>query len=224
VWTQFREAISDLCSEQRANAMTTGANRILDIHNATWKGLNHSGNRPDEEFKKDIAFVKAQASAWSEATADTLASVGNTTDLRLRWLAILRDWNTLDQYIRLQRLERGLPWFDRQIDSMLQGYLTIDQHPLRSFFAMHEGPSWSPDMPRDVYTNNMYGAQAVVESQHLGSSQEAFDKMRTRNPERFPTTRVNGYPQEVEKSTKRMSDLRYYVEEIQKNGWPTASD
>jgi hypothetical protein len=222
-WNQFREALLDLCDEQRIVAMESCAARIQGIHDQTWHSLNHEGDQPDETFQKEIAALKVQASLWSDALADMLTSVGNFTDLRLRWLAILRDWNTLDQYVRLQRLERGLRWFDRPVDSVLHQYLAVDQHPMRSFFEMHEEESWPPDSNHRP-KNTMHLAYRVVDTlQTFGYGQSTFDRVRTQSRDLYPTTRVNGYLQIVDQSAARMRQLCYYVQVIEDSGWPAAA-
>lgn len=218
-WNQFRDALSDLCDRQRIEAMQSGALRIQEIHNQAWHSLNHGGTRSNHVFQREVELLKLKADAWGYAITSTLDAVGNATDLRLRWLAILRDWNTLDQYVRLQRLERGLPWFDRVIDAVLQQELTADQHPLRPFFEEHETLR-SADRS-GARSNTMYGAWQTAESLARLGSQEAFDRLRSQHRDRFPTTRVDGYLQLVDQCAVRMGSLLYYLEVIDESGWPT---
>jgi hypothetical protein len=222
-WNQFREALLDLCEERRIVAMESGAARIQDLHNQAWHSLNHSPTRPDEMFQEEIAALKVLASSWGEAMNSMLTSVGNSTDLSLRWLAILRDWNTLDQYVRLQRLERGLSWFDRAVDSVLHQYMAVDQNPLRWFFEMHEPESLPPDREYRP-KNTMHLAYTVVDTlKNFGYSQDTFDRVRWQTASLFPTTRVEGYLQTVQQAAGRMRQLRYYVEVIEDSGWPTSA-
>ena len=98
-WNQFRDAITTLCSPQRVDVMRTCSERIQAIHDETWQGINRYGTEltPDE-FQELIAFVQDQSSVWSDALQDMMRQVGEASDLRLQWLAAVRDWNTLDQY------------------------------------------------------------------------------------------------------------------------------
>ena len=218
-WDQYREAITALCSPQRVDAMTVCAQRIQDVHDETWHLFNTDiARQSPEEFELMVASADQQSHLWSQAIQNLMQQVGQFSDLRLQWFAAVRDWNTLDQYIRLQRLERGLHWFHRELDSLLQESMVSDRHPMRAFFEMHDGEyGHAPDEPDD-----MVSAWRRVDSLiHVGHSQDTFNRFAREASGHFPTTRVDGYLHDVGVVTHQMGMLYAFVQQIDRSGWPT---
>jgi hypothetical protein len=211
-WNQFRDAITDLCSRQRLEALRVCANRIQGIHDQTWHGFNTDiANQSAEEFQQTVAFAQQQSSAWSEGFQSFMRDVGTISDLTLKWVAAVRDWNTLDQYVRLQRLERGLPWFHRELDTLLQQRMIADKHPMRPFFDLHDGYGKGGDM----YT----AFDRVSTLGSMGYSQETFVGV-WQYTDQFPVTRVGGYVYTAESIAEQMGKLSAFVMQIDRNGWP----
>ncbi|OFJ53517.1 hypothetical protein [Mycolicibacterium grossiae] len=220
-WNQFRDAITTLCGPQRIDAMRTCSERIQAVHDETWQGINRYGTEltPDE-FQELIAFVQGQSSVWSDALQDMMRQVGEASDLRLQWLAAVRDWNTLDQYVRLQRLERGLPWFHRELDSLLQERMVSDKHPMRRFFEMHDGDyGHEPGQPDDMGS----AWRRVNDLGQLGYSQDTFNQVRLQSGAHFPTTRVEGYLYTATDVGHHMGMLYAFVRQIDRSGWPAVA-
>ena len=143
-WNQFRDAVYDLCSEQRCNEIGEKAQHLRALHNQTFTGFKNYRTDPDrseESYTHMLDFIEWQINLWNTAFEDITIHMGHSISLQMKWFAILRDWNTLDQYVRLQRLERGMGWFDRDHDSVLQQAMHPDKHPLREFLLIHEGPN-----------------------------------------------------------------------------------
>jgi hypothetical protein len=217
-WNQYREAITTLCSPQRIDAMRVCAHRIQDIHDETWHVFNTDiASQSPEEFQLMVASAEQQSRLWSQAIQNLMQQVGQFSDLRLQWFAAVRDWNTLDQYVRLQRLERGLHWFHRELDSLLQERMVSDRHPMRAFFEMHDGDyGHEPGQPDDMVS----ASRVVDDLARLGYSQATFIRVLERRPGHFPTTRVEGYLHDVGVVTHQMGMLYAFVQQIDRSGWP----
>ena len=216
-WNQFRDAISTLCSPERIEAIERGAGRVQNFHDETWHGFNVDIARMSaEEFRQLVAFGERQSEAWGNAIQSLMAEVGAQSDLTLQWFAAVRDWNTLDQYVRLQRLERGLPWFHRELDALLQERMMADRHPMRPFFDMHDDRyGWQPDQPDNIAS----ALHAITSLKYRGSDQETFDRAAREIPSRFPTTRVHAYYQTVMDVAHQMGMLYAFVQQIDRSGW-----
>lgn len=217
-WNQYRDAILTLCSPDRVEALRDCAQRVQDIHDETWQGINKYGSElTPEEFQQLITFVQSQTRTWGEAFQNLMQRIGETSDLRLQWFAAVRDWNTLDQYVRLQRLERGLPWFHREHDSLLQERMVADRHPMRTFFEMHDGDyGHEPGQPDDM-------ASALQRLSHLGQlgySQNTFNQLRDQSRAHYPTTRVEGYLMITGQVAHQTGMLYSFVQQIDRSGWP----
>jgi len=215
-WDQFRDAITTLCSPQRIEALELGAGRVQTIHDETWHGFNTDiENQSAEEFQRTVAFAQQQSDAWGGAVQSLMVDVGAVSDLTLQWFAAVRDWNTLDQYVRLQRLERGLPWFHRELDALLQERMIADRHPMRPFFEMHDG-DYEPGRPDDMAS----ALRKVVTLSQVGYSQDTFNRVARESTAHFPTTRVNAYLTTVVDVAHYMGMLYAFVQQIDRSGWP----
>ena len=217
-WNQFRDAITTLCSPERIQALERGAAPIQEIHDLTWQGFNTDiQNLPPEEFQELVAFAERQSDAWGKAIQTLMSDVGAESDLTLQWFAAVRDWNTLDQYVRLQRLERGLPWFHRELDALLQERMIADRHPMRRFFNLHDGDyGHEPGEPDDMVS----AFDKVSTLSRLGYSQDAFERVARESLSHFPTTRVNAYLTTVADVAHHMGLLYAFVQQIDRSGWP----
>lgn len=217
-WNQFRDAITTLCSPQRIDALREGADRIQRVHDETWQGLNIDFERLSaEEFQQVVAFAQQQSETWEDAIESLRADVGAMSDLTLQWFAAVRDWNTLDQYVRLQRLERGLPWFHRELDALLQERMIADKHPMRRVFEAHDANyAPAPGQP-----DNMASALSVVAVLgRLGRSQKDFNRIAREHLDRFPTSRVGTYHYTLMDVAHHMGMLYAFVQQIDRSGWP----
>jgi hypothetical protein len=214
-WDQYREAIVTLCNPIRLEKLRRCAKRIQDIHDETWQGFNRLvGDESPEAFHQLMTFAQTQGELWYDEYQTTTQQIGEFSDLRLQWFAAVRDWNTLDQYIRLQRLERGLPWFYRELDSLLQERMASDRHPMVPFFEIHG--VWG--LYDDART--MFGAiERVKTLSKFGDSLPAFDRLME-DTGLFPTARVDGYLYTIEEVAHRMGMLYAFVQQIDRSGWP----
>ncbi|MUL85218.1 MULTISPECIES: hypothetical protein [unclassified Mycolicibacterium] len=217
-WNQYRDAVVTLCSSERIEALNACAQRIQEIHDETWQGINRYGSElTPEEFEQLITFVQNQSRIWGEALQSLMQQIGETSDLRLQWFAAVRDWNTLDQYVRLQRLESGLPWFHRELDSLLQERMVADRHPMRPFFEMHDGDyGHELGQPDDMAS----AFRRVGHLAQLGYSQDTFNRLREQTRAHFPTTRVEGYLMTTGRVAHQMGMLCAFVQQIDRSGWP----
>jgi hypothetical protein len=219
-WNQFRDAVATLCSPQRIDALKASAARIQRIHDETWHGFNIDiVSQSAEEFQQTVAFAQQQASVWGEAYQSFTRDVGTISDLTLEWLAAIRDWNTLDQYVRLQRLERGLPWFHRELDTLLQQRMIADKHPMRPFFDLHDRGSQQSN--RYGSAQDMYTAfDRIGTLGSMGYSHDTFVRV-WQSTDQYPVTRVEGYVYTAEQVAHQMWMLYAFVQQIDRSGWPT---
>jgi hypothetical protein len=217
-WNQFRDAIGDLCSQERMDTMESIAKTVQGYHNQTLKGFENYENNAEktaEDYRHLQEFIAYEIRQWGEPFAQMMRAVGTSHDLGMSWYAALRDWNTLDQYVRLQRLERGLPWFNRRLDSFLQQRMNPAAHPMQPFFDKHEGPA---PKYNDWRHKSMWAAYNSLD-QFVDLPEEQFTTQKVLCGPYFPSEPVGGYLQAVEETALNMRQLLLAVQEIDRAEW-----
>ncbi|WP_204802412.1 hypothetical protein [Mycobacterium riyadhense] len=221
-WNQYRDAILDLCGEDRISALEQKAQRIQEIHNETIVQFQeydaHDNPRTEKDSANLIAFTKQQIPLWDKAFEDLEATFGSNYDLQLRWFAILRDWNTLDQFVRLQRLERGLnpPWFERELDSYLQQHMTADKYPMQEFFGVHEGVPKTDNSRKQTMWASYKSLLEIADQSH----ENLHMHLVLRTNLYFPNTPVKEYMGVVEHTVSSMRALANTIGAVEHSGWP----
>lgn len=223
-WEQFRDAVYELCSEDRHDAIGEYSNRVQIIHDQIIVGVknfiaNLDDTRSNADAKDLIKFLEYEYQLWAAEFMKISEKVGNSIELQWKWIGVVRDWNTLDQYVRLQRLEQTLPQMPREYANQLQQRMNIDIHPMRAFFIAHEGPN--PE--QNLWSNSSMFA-ALHFTQHLIDEVSDFDslgKAMTGREEMFPMKPITGYLEAVEESQYVLRNILYTVEALDREvEWP----
>ncbi len=100
----------------------------------------------------------------------TFKSVGAQYQLQIKWSIIRTNWNTLNQYVCLQRLERNLAWFKDELDAEFMNRLSDSQHPLTEFMRVHE-------IDQCTSTASLSAALAVINRDKQMSPEEMAKKL-----------------------------------------------
>lgn len=215
-WNRFRDSVEDLCGEHRTEAMLSIANEVKAQHDEVRKGFEEyaQSSRTEEDYRKLQKYVASRIKPWQEPFAQMMRTVGLNHDLRMSWYGVLRDWNTLDQYVRIQRLERGLPWFARSQDSLLQQWMDPEAHPMQQIFSHHEGSK--PEYQWRVET--MWAALNSLYD-YADLNQEQYDFITLINSKYFPSIPLDTYMEAVETAAKNMRQLCLTVHGIDRDDW-----
>ncbi|MHA7649399.1 hypothetical protein ACX9NE_05230, partial [Mycobacterium sp. ML4] len=139
-WNEFRDSVNVLCNESRIYGVYSDA---IDAYNnfreviRTFDRYRQSGNTQDD-FNVFNSELRSQLPNWQEHLAVVNAKVKSRAEIQLEWSAILASWSTLDQYVRLQRLERNLQWFDRNTHADIRNRLSDTANPVEKFSLLHD--------------------------------------------------------------------------------------
>lgn len=223
-WNQFRDSVLELCSDDRISALETGAARIQELHDETIGPIrNYYDNqeRTEENAQQVLEFVKHQIPLWDKAFYDLEASFGIRYSLLLLWFAILREWNTVDQYVRLQRLERQLLWFDKGLDSYLLTRMLPEEFPMADFFTIHEG---TPPRTDDSRQKTMWASYKSLPEIADQTTENLSMHLVVRTNNYFPNRPLVGYMAAVERTVSSMRALAHTVRAVDNSGWPTRTD
>lgn len=152
-WEKFRDSVLELCSDQRsfeglgqhADMVRTTHNRILAEYRKytnlarTWDEDKYNyRSTTDEETVAFQDYLQREHAIFQRQIYEVLRSVGSQYNLQILGSQIRRNWNTVDQYVRLQRLERSLNWFDDRLDADISNRIADQLHPLTKFLLVEE--------------------------------------------------------------------------------------
>lgn len=217
-WSAFRTAVVDLCSEEKINALESGGGRIQQLYDrifATFRDHMDPYTEPSLSTNHLLSLAMSEIPKWEKEFEDMEKEFGTNYDLRLRWFAILRDWNTLDQYVRLQRVERGLPWFERELDSYLQERMTADEYPMLDFFTIHEGIPKSDESKSRTMLSLIKGLEDVQQARD-----ETLIVQIVLWPHLYRPEDNIKYRPVVERTASAMRALKNTIEAVERSGWP----
>ena len=160
-WYAFRDAVYAMCTKERMDALQEIPPKIEEFHITVlkqydnWKNGLLEREQPDyrpswlTNLKQHIEEIEEVIRPWSDAAIRLSHIVHDSESVEVEWAAIVGTWNTLDQFVRLQRLERDLEWFQSTVDVRLRRWLSRP-NPLQDFTDVHGTMSYG--MP---YANTM---------------------------------------------------------------------
>jgi hypothetical protein len=158
-WVNFRDSVHKFCNDKRTIDFVRDTRRVSDIHTEILKryqsyialsrqrvvGNRRGGWTTEEEYEQlmnDLSRMLGQLGDAIDAVVNDISYV----TFEEEWAALRIRWNTLDQYVRLQRLERNLAWFDEDIDSAITISMSRTGDPLAEFSrVLFRGDACSTD-------------------------------------------------------------------------------
>ncbi|WP_142280160.1 hypothetical protein [Mycobacterium paraense] len=234
-WKRFRESVAELCSDERINGLKNNAKFVLQLHNdilqeyAAYRerasqleayrmeGIVGIGSRgaTEEETEAFQRYLKVNHEELQAQIYEVFNRVGNHHSFQVLWSGVRTNWTTLDQYVRLQRLERGLQWFSPVMDADLSNRLSNIANPLVEFFDVHH-------VKNKHSTDSMLSALATIDH-HAKMDKEQLDEivLAEKSPGNvFGHQPVNGYIHAAIIGRDFLESLRDLVRRIDETGWP----
>jgi hypothetical protein len=239
-WDKFRDSIYDFCSDERASqGLSSDAYFVEYVHNQIYDKYQHyiklantlipdenryRGNT-DAEIAELQAYLKERSAVMQQMIYDGFKTIGTQYWLQIKWSIIRTNWNTLNQYVRLQRLERNLLWFKDELDAEFMNRLSDQHHPLTDFMTLH-------GLDQSKSTASMEAALAVVRRDVALPLEELAKKMlagytgggsQLMHPQyyyEFGRYKVQGHREAAQKASQFLFDLRRVVNDVEREGWP----
>jgi hypothetical protein len=240
-WGKFRDSVFDLCNQKRMyTGLTHDAYLSRELHDQIFKeyqrriGLAqtpiHEEKRfhgiSDDEIAGFKEYLRDRSDLMGQYMSDALETLGAQYQLQIRWSIIRTNWNTLNQYVRLQRLERSLPWFKDELDAQFMDRLSDRQHPLTTFMRLHT-------LETDASTASMSAALAMIKRDidrpvdelraklmagytAYGSSQIVGGQYMSE----FGFGKVAGHQEASHDAQEALIALRRVVDDVEKDRWP----
>ncbi|UNB54032.1 hypothetical protein [Mycolicibacterium sp. YH-1] len=239
-WHKFSAAVLDLCSDERAyTGVRHGARRVMQIHDELYteyqrrfaiaQTRNEKGNFrgvTDSELADFRALLREKVERADVEFARLSPIIGYQFELQNKWSLIRTSWNTLSQYVRLQRLERSLPWFSDDYDAQLTDQLSEGAHPLTKFKRLH-------DEDQSTSTSSMTAAIAIArrdaDERTDSELREKFMAGYTSGgsgmvgwvyKSEFGWEAVDGYDAAAQQAHESIWGLKRIIDDINKEGWP----
>ncbi|WP_156772030.1 hypothetical protein [Mycobacterium sp. 1245805.9] len=236
-WKAFRDAVMEFCSEQRIQALDSGAAHVQRTNKTAIHDLSgfislmftdtdeshpdHTAIRKqhDQLAERLLQSIRRDARLLETALNNVSESVTADRALQVRWSTVKGAWNMLDQYVRIQRLERNLLWFDSvdsEIDSEIRASMSRDGNPISLFSSIHESTgNWNPPQ-------SMSDALDSLKSYALRDRGQLRDHLLG-NRSVYGWTSVDEYQRRAKEAAEFLRGLRTHVEKVDAANWPESA-
>jgi hypothetical protein len=156
-WSEFYEAVHDLCTEQRIEAVASTndgsslAEKVAAEHGLiiqrivesryAMKNANSNGLKITEEVEDLRSFLTSHAPELEQRMKALDDQFGLEYDVRRRWNYLLSLWQVLDTHIRLRRMEFDLDPMHRDFYIKILDDVNSVENPIFQFLSVHSGTS-----------------------------------------------------------------------------------
>jgi hypothetical protein len=163
-WYAFRDEVYELASMDRINVLQSTAPIVQKHYREAFEALQDYAAYCGADAQRGFTnLIRAQSRLrklvqrreWSEglkAKNDAIVAavsrhqfeeqrmmrtIRESVWAEIQWARTLSAWNVLDQYIRLQRQERNLKWYDAHVDANICRWMSRPISPLQEFTDLH---------------------------------------------------------------------------------------
>jgi uncharacterized protein YutE (UPF0331/DUF86 family) len=223
-WDNFVSSAQRFCTPERMKAVGTDAYAVDKLHKDAFHAVQSyvlaiRGGQPQNPNAQDDAIEAINKShpPFETAVSGITHVLRNPETLSVEWSALVGAWNTLDQYVRLQRLERNLAWFDPEIDAELRKWLSRPQSPLGVFAELHGFGI------NQKSTDNTMASAAMAVSVYTKLDRDALRRALQRNSSKFcDVMEVRDYLAYAKEASFFLSRLRNCVNKVISADWPAS--
>ncbi|NVN51623.1 hypothetical protein [Mycolicibacterium hippocampi] len=162
-WNTFRDQVNAFASDKRYELVVDQARDIRKYYDETSSALGefieymihewlHSEPDYDDiNLVNHLERLKEIEPKFRNAVNAVRQGI-NFFETEDEWAQIVGAWRVLDQYVRLQRLEQGLEWFDKTPDAGLRKWTNRQSNPLQDLLDAIEIRRYTPNMSLNVDT------------------------------------------------------------------------
>ncbi|SER81928.1 hypothetical protein SAMN04488583_6383 [Mycobacterium sp. 88mf] len=153
-WSDFSEAVADLCTDDRIKAIgnTEDDSSPTDLLKVEHDVLIEALESCRDEIRKDPSlasvrftelksFLQLHLPIFRERYKAVNKAFGVDYKLRRQWSYTLALWELIDTHIRLRRLEFGLEKIDTDSYMRLREQMTSPENPIFEFLGVHSKQS-----------------------------------------------------------------------------------
>lgn len=164
-WNSFRDLVCAYTSKERYELIVDQARDIkkyydeastaVDVYIEYTADLLNSPEYPENpdtsNLTDQIEVLKTIEGNFRLAINAVRQNI-NFFETEDEWAQIVGSWRVLDQYVRLQRLEQGLEWFDKAPDAGLRKWTSRRNNPFQELLDAIEIRTYTPNMSSNVDT------------------------------------------------------------------------
>ena len=167
-WYSFRDLILEYCSDTRSTALQEQARYVVDLHRKSvmlyhqFDAIVANAGNIDVYFEQILAASVTALETSHENFRLAVHELQSTVDYHNRleneWASTQGAWQTLDQYVRLQRLEQQLQWFSAEADGGIRRWMMRASDPIQEFMEVHGYPLGPMSMLGKSSSRTMFSA------------------------------------------------------------------
>jgi hypothetical protein len=223
-WYTFRDTVYAFCTEERIDALQKRAPDVEKAHDEAFKAvqdyvayIRRPVDQSPEALGARINAIKVAADPFATLANGVMIRVKDSGTIETEWAAVVGAWNTLDQYVRLQRLERDLAWFDPQLDAGIRKWMSRTKNPLQEFTDVH---GFAPERKHSADT--MVDA-ANATRWYASYSEDELLKLLRHSSSVFGYSQVRDYNARTRAASYFLSGLLGTVNAVEFANWPESA-
>lgn len=212
-WRTYRNAVFAFCNGERVEALRRDVPRLLkmygdiiqiynDIMTDIWSPIRETPSDSNVQNAR-LATIRGMLDPLRVLANSLIPTIGLSETVESEWSAVVGAWNTLDQYVRLQRIERDLEWFDTFVDARMRRWLSRPINPLQEFTNIHGSVIRSPWSPSTMI-----------------DSVAALTRFSTDTSYRYQLPPIGAYQTYYQAARDFINGLLNDVDIVELSGWP----
>ncbi|WP_156425495.1 MULTISPECIES: hypothetical protein [unclassified Mycobacterium] len=226
-WDSFRSLVNEFASNERYELIVNQARDIKQYYDETTAAINEYmrsanqvlGTSDDVKLSDNMKQVREIESNFRIAV-NALRQNINFFETRDEWAQIVGAWRVLDQYVRLQRLEQGLEWFDKTPDAGFRRWASRETNPLQDLLDAIEIRLYTPNMTLNVDTmanalDTLAWYTRFDNAAHLGEYLLTYGNI-------FTSEQSSVYHTRRDAAQLFIIDLKRYIGLVELEYWPRA--
>jgi hypothetical protein len=225
-WSDFSNAVIELCSDERQNALhmtednTSATDQVRIEHDViidrmilSRDRIKANRNLVSTEVRELQEFLREHRPILSEKLEVAKQQVGTRSTLERPWAMILALWEVLDAHVRLRRLEYRLEPIDETYYIRIRNSMTRPDNPIFEFTRVNEqiGTRMIAESISDVLI--MLKELENYPEDKFAVALDKFDEFFGRNG-------ISDYLSRSFSAFSFVQHLRLSVEFVTLSGWP----
>jgi hypothetical protein len=223
-WDEYRDAVIHYCRDDVLDALDNLATDVQETHdnivqllkeyNKCREPIPYDARLPtDAEYRQLLFATLSLPSRLEEQIQRVSDALPSETALQVDWSGLRGTWATLDAEVRLQRMERGLAWFDQHQYYELRNEMESAVHPLAPFADLHYPTRAFPD------SNRTMRAMPGLFRQQISNGKGTADSLLWQSGS-VQFHNAQGYARRAAAAHIFLTRLRETVQKIELSGWP----